>query len=396
MLKINPYQSYNNNSAKYHNKKINNTNNISFGGNPLAEKLAKDYVYLKDYETRLINVIYNRFGYQDYDILNEAIRLIKKFRSDAAAKDNQLAEFPKVKEKLNTAIKNEINKQNELEEKISAVDKLTAVEKLKLSKIIASEKRKNTICEMLQEKYVGLHKLKEKTYPNALMIMGLQDESEQQFVLQFLQNTGNKIFKIDFENIPKKSLLAELGLMFKRIKAEGEHALLYIKNFRKYTVPTEENFNFIQPLKGTLTKTGRELNTTVLVFENHPETLDAAIQGQHRFKRLDVSDIKSEITGCFIPKYDGYTYVYDVNKEDFVDLYLGNFGYSRNILWVDSNNNKKIRTIIDRIDEIKKHDKFGHIKYIHFPAPDSLQGIRNYQQISELTKDFQNIYRVNI
>ena len=397
MLKISPYQISNlNSSGKCKSKRKSCTDDkITFNGSWYAKKLADDYAFVKDYESRLINVIYETFGYQDYDILNEATRLIKNMRASVADKDKQLSEFTKKTEKLNNAIKAEKKKQSGLEKEISEIDKLTAIDKLRLSKIVASEKRKYTIFEMLDKKYIGLHKLEQKTYPNGLMIVGLQDASEQQSVLKYLEENNNKMLKINFENIPQDKLIREVGAMFSRIKTEGEQALLYIENFRKYTDAENGNFSFINNLKGSLSRCAKDFKTTVLVFDNNPQTLDSALQGQHRFKWLDVSDIKSEITSCFVPKYDGFTFVYDVNKDDNVDLYLKDFGYNVSNLWVDSNNSKKIRAVIDRIDEIKKQEKFRNIECINFPAPDCLDDKTRFAfETEQLTADFKNkIYK---
>lgn len=390
MLKINPYQLYNTNSSGDYNSKrsFQKNGNVAFG---YANKLAKDYAFVKDYESRLYDVICEELGYTDYDILNEAKRLIKNIRASVADKDKQLAEFAQNTEKLNNAINEEMKKQSRLEKEISEIGKLTAIDKLRLSKIIASEERKYAICDMLGKKYVELHKLEQKTYPNGLMIVGLQDASEQQFVLKYLENNNNKIFKINFENIPQHTLIREVGAMFSRIKSEGEQALLYIENFRKYTDSESGNFAFINNLKGSLSRCAKDYKTTILAFDNNPQTLDSAIQGQHRFKWLDVSDIKSEITSCFVPKYDGFTFVYGVNKDDSVDLYLKDFGYNIFNLWIDSHNNKKIRTVIDRIDEIKMQEKFRNIECINFPKPDCFDDKTKYAfETSQLTADFKD------
>lgn len=395
ILPIIPYQISNKKNVNNLPSKtsINTGNRQSFTGNWYAEKIAKDYMYVKDYHSRLVEVIKKHFGYLNFDILEEATSLVQKFRAELADKDKQLIDLPKKVEGLGKKINDEQEKQRILDEKISEVSTLNAVEKLRLSRIVAAEKRKAKMEEKLRRTYIGLHELDKdkRTYPNALMLRGLQDDSEQEYILKFLQDKGSKLLKINFDDIPLKSVNKELDQIFKRIASEGEQTLLYIKNFSKYTVSTEKNFNFINKLKGPLCVCGKKYKTTILVFENNPERLDPAIAGGHRFKDLDVSDIKSEITSCFVPKFDGYTFVYGVNEDEMVDLYLGNFGHSRDILWIGSEQNKRIRAVLERLNEIKKQDKFRDIKYVQFPEPDSFDGIQYAMaKPDSLTEDFRH------
>lgn len=378
-----------NNFSQKSNIKVNDKQ--TFTGNPYAEKIARNYMHVKNYHSCLVEAIKEHFGYLNTDILVEATNLIQKYRAENIIKNFSLLALTKKVEQLTKKINEENEKHQILEKEISKVNTINAIEKLKLSKIVASEKRKTKMEELLRRNYIELHKLNEKTYPNAMMLRGLQDEDEQKHILKYLTDKENKLFKINFNDIPLKTVNKELDQIFKRIASEGEQTLLYIENFDKYTISTEKNFNFINKLKGALCICGNKYKTTLLVFENNPERLDSAIVGGHRFKNLDVSDIKNEITSCFVPKFDGYTFIYGVNDDEMVDLYLGNFGQRRDTLWINSDQNKRIRAVLERLPEVVKQEKFKDIKYIQFPEPETLEGIKYAMEVSNtLTEDFKH------
>jgi len=396
LMRITPYQiNYRtNNNTKFYSANPVKNGSVSFTASFCAEVLAKRFRFVKDYRTQMEKAIYEDFGYHDSKLLQEASELVEAFRSGEANKDGIIKNTKNAIDGLQRKI-NEIRTKNDaLDNAIKAADNLSAIEKIRLSRITASEKRKAGITGLLNEKYVGLHKLKEKTYPNGMVIMGLQNEDEVNYALKYLEEKDNKMLKINFDNIPLQSANTEMLKLFKRIASEGKHALLYIENFAKYTVPTEENYNFINKLKHPFQSCAGDYNTTVLIFENNPDRLDAAIAGQHRLKRLDVSDIKTEITSCFVPKFDGYTMVYDTGEHDAVDLYLGDFGTNRNVLWVDSDWNAPIRAAINHFQDIRKIDKFKDVKLLYFRRPDNMEGIKDTFEVSNVTEDYKPIIGV--
>lgn len=70
---------------------------------------------------------------------------------------------------------------------------------------------------------------------------------------------------------------------------------------------------------------------------------------------------------------DGYRFKYIPFEENYIDLYLGDFGYSKDILWVDSQKTEAINTVIKNFDLIKKIAKFKNIKVLKFPRPDNFK-----------------------
>ena len=58
-------------------------------------------------------------------------------------------------------------------------------------------------------------------------------------------------------------------------------------------------------------------------------------------------------------------------------MYLGDFSYSSNVLWVDSQNTEAIQAVIKNFDIIKMIPKFKNIKSIKFPRPNNINELDN-------------------
>ena len=82
------------------------------------------------------------------------------------------------------------------------------------------------------------------------------DEEEQKYsekdVINYLKNNDCNVVQIDFNKIPLRTVNKEFLTHLKRNKQSDEHSIIYIDNFDKYTVPTDENFNIISKLKSYL------------------------------------------------------------------------------------------------------------------------------------------------
>ena len=91
---------------------------------------------------------------------------------------------------------------------------------------------------------------------------------------------------------------------------------------------------------------------------------------------------------------DGYRFKYLPYEQNFVDLYLGDFSYSSNILWVDSQNIDAIHAVINNFDTIKKIPKFKNINSIKFPRPDNIKELDNNKLrcTGNITMDGKVIY----
>lgn len=367
---------------------------------PYVIAMAKKYIYVKNNPDLIWNEVDNNnddYDYDTYDKYNEIIALIEKLKIAYASKDKKI-------QTLDTNI-NRINKENELElakhiklsREIDKENDSRDSERVQINKLLVKERRKKHICQELNSKYIKLNELEEKSYPHGIMILGLDDKDAQKDVINYLKDNGCKILQIDFNKIPLRAVNKEFLTHLKKIKQSGEHSIIYIENFDKYTLPTEENFNIISKLKSTLCTCADEYNTTVLVFESHPERLDENIIGGHRFKKkIDARNIKGEEFIAFVPKYDGYTMHFGADENDQVDLYLGSFGHNFNKLWIDTSSPEKIKKVLENIDKIKSKELFKHIEYAEMPEPDDINAIPDIIPLERKTKDFKTIYGIEL
>lgn len=382
--------------GKYFTAKQTFTSNkdvIEKGYTPYEIEIAQKYMRVKN-PRKLIEEEVGTDWYS-MDTIAQAMELIAKYKKYEISQNTKLKNLG---QKINNIDKKSMDITKRDEEIINELEKSgikNAIDKIKLAKTVAQEKRKKQVYEELNAKYIALETLKEKSFPNAVMIKGMDDKYEQEEVIKYLRRNNCEVLKLNFENIPLDIAHKEISACAKNIKNSGQHSILFIENFDKYTIPTEENFDFISRLKGFLCACSKNYNTTILVFESHPEKLDENIIGRHRFqKEIDVSTIKSDDFCEFTPKYDGYSLIYDDNENSHIDLYLGNFGTNKYTLWIDSEDPKQIRTVLDKIDKIKTINKFKDIKFVQFPCPNGFKELEgyNFYPESNVTTDYKHIY----
>ena len=349
---------------------------------------ARKYQHLKNpYPQVLEKVYFNEEKAQ------RVLELIAKYREENKNTvrniNNSNTKINHITTKINELTKEEIELLKQIEQERLA----KAIDRLKLARILTEEKRKNKACLELDEKFINLYKLEKKQFPNAIMIMGVDNPDYQTQIVRHLQNQNCDVQLIDFDKVSIDKVNKELSDNAKSAKNSGKHPIIYIKNFDKYTVPSAENFDFISKMKGFLSACSKKFDTTVLVFESNPKRLDENVIGKHRFQRvIDVTKIKEGEISEFLPKYDGYTYVYDIDDNAAVDLYLGNFGYNDKVLWAETVEPEKIRKIIENIGEIKKVARFKDVKYIQTPA----EGVEGFNSTYGKTADHKTIYEYEI
>lgn len=351
----------------------NNKKNIAFKSeySDLIDEIAKKCQYLKN----PYDMIYEELNkhYFSWDINGgmtwDVQRRIEELRYEREMRDARLRNMDTVIGAKDREIRNETTTHRQLTNEITETQRQNAVEKIKMSRIVASYNRVEEVRKQLEDKYVSLFKFEgDKKFPNAIMISGLKNDDEKEQILNFLTKNNCRMIKTDFSKIPLSGVTKEINGLAGKIKKSGEHSILYIDNFDKYTVPTEENMDFISKFKGFLCSCAKRCDTTVLVFENDPKRLDENIIGGHRFeKKIDVSEIKEDVPSVFIPKFDGYTFVYDTDEDSRVDLYLGDAGKNPALLWADTTSYDKVKVVLDRLDEVKAQDKFKYTKYLQVP-----------------------------
>lgn len=92
-----------------------------------------------------------------------------------------------------------------------------------------------------------------------------------------------------------------------------------------------------------------------------------------------------------------YKFAYGNNKEDSVNLYLGNFGTNPKVLWIDSANPINIKVIEYLIDELKTQPQFNRVERLEFPqtAKESVR-LTNAVKTNRLTMDYRQIYKIEL
>ena len=370
---------------------------IESGYSPYEIELAQRCLCVKDPVSYLKKEIGTDF-FAMYT-MGEVLELMKKYKEQESSTRGEIRALDTMLGIINERTDKLTKREEEIAREIEMTGIKNAIDKIKLNKTLAQEKRKKQVHEELDSKYIALEELEQKSFPNAIMIKGMDNKDEQEEVMKYLRRKNCEVLRLNFDNIPLDVVHKEISACAKNIKNSGKHSILYIENFDKYTIPTKDNFDFINRLKGFLCACSKNYDTTVLVFESHPEKLDENIIGRHRFqKEIDVSKIKADNFCEFIPKYDGYSLIYDDNENSKIDLYLGHFGADKYTLWIDSEDPKQIRLALDKIDKIKKLYKFKDVKFAQSPCPNGFKELEGYMFYPEsnVTMDYKTIYSYKI
>ena len=116
---------------------------------------------------------------------------------------------------------------------------------------------------------------------------------------------------------------------------------------------------------------------------------------------INDSDIKKDLAPEMVEYINARTYKlsngryklgYGNQKEDSVNLYLGNFGTNPKVLWVDSTNPEKIEVVKFLIKELKILPQFRSVERLEFSQPAESLNIKNAVKTDRLTLDYRPIY----
>ncbi|MCM1339423.1 MAG: hypothetical protein NC191_07110 [Muribaculaceae bacterium] len=90
-----------------------------------------------------------------------------------------------------------------------------------------------------------------------------------------------------------------------------------------------------------------------------------------------------------------YKFSYQDGKDDYIDLYLGSFGWGKETLWVDSTEPEKVELTRHFIKEIKSLDEFKQVKTIEFPTDREPEN-KLYKPTGRITIDKKPIYYIDL
>lgn len=146
---------------------------------------------------------------------------------------------------------------------------------------------------------------------------------------------------------------------------------------------------------------------SLLHKENHSGLNSRERQELDRLCVLTIndSDIKKDLAPEMVEYINARTYKlsngryklgYGNQKEDSVNLYLGNFGTNQKVLWVDSTNPEKIEVVKFLIKELKTLPQFRSVERLEFSQPAESLNIKNAVKTDRLTLDYRPIYTIKV
>lgn len=151
----------------------------------------------------------------------------------------------------------------------------------------------STLVEKLKDKFVYLalnnrNNNFEAIIPNGIMIQGLHNNSLEEVAEWLAEKADCNLRKIDFAGITHEEALEKLMNIVKSAKEAPKRTILQIKNFERFTVPTDENRVIIAKLKAFLTSCAEKYKCTVIVETGNTSKIASEIMADHRFQiKLD-------------------------------------------------------------------------------------------------------------
>lgn len=211
------------------------------------------------------------------------------------------------------------------------------------------------------KRQISPEKLKEE-----IKLKNLIELKKDKTAIKEIAKTQNllKMLKLGFLNKEQKNELAER---------------LFESNVRRI---------FLEPPKNGALLTEEE------VFE-HKE-LQKLLNVEKNIKNLELGRLCSHIVSERINPItnDRYKFSYGNGINDFVDLYLGSFGWDDHTLWIDSGEISKIETVMHFIDDIKNNTPFKNIQIIEFPLDG--KNDKDFTPTGRRTLDNKPIYQISI
>lgn len=203
------------------------------------------------------------------------------------------------------------------------------------------------------------------------------------------------------QNMGRKKLKSILKDCKTKFEETGIPNLVYFQDLAKFidiSVSVEE----LAPFKKMLQEAWKVYHTTIIFDVDNSTKIDNIAKQPHRSLHLDIdNDIILErfkpdmINRHNLFKYkDGYRVIIGSGAEDYVDIFLGSFGSSNDILWINTNNSDKILKILKNIDIIREKDLFKDVKKIQCPFPDKYSSLHNnnFYRLDAKTIDGEYIF----
>lgn len=251
--------------------------------------------------------------------------------------------------------------------------------------------------------------------PNAIMIFG-KNKAETVETIKWIVAKANSNYtfiedKGDSNQIRLDQIKTVLETAQENYKKNRKRTLIWVENFDKLLSNSEENEDIVADFKKLLDKLSKEYKTTIVFNCQNTKKLNPITIQPHRVKKYDIDrEVSTEefqklhdslvLASIHQIKHsDGYRYKYvPFDNNQHVDLYLGDFGYTSSVLWVDSQKSDAINAVIKNFNVIKTIPQFKNIKSLKFPKPDNIKELTcsNLRCTGNITKDGKVIYEYKL
>ena len=287
-----------------------------------------------------------------------------------------------------------------------------ALEKARLEQAAKKELSAACVKYQINEEFLSAFNSDNKKVkiPDALMIQSKSKEDATETLKWIVGKSNSNYIYIEDKNESNYTRLDQILTVLEEAeenyKKNGKRTLVWVENFDKLLSKDSDNEEVIGDLKDMLDKISKQYKTTIIFSCNNTENLNPIALQPHRVKIYNIDKeapleelqkIQNNYILSNIQKIknsDGYRFKYVPFEQNFVDLYLGDFSYSSNVLWVDSQNTEAIQAVIKNFDIIKMIPKFKNIKSIKFPRPNNINELDNNKLrcTGNITMDGKVIY----
>lgn len=400
------------------NKRLNENNTdvfISFKSEPDYGKeyskfiidLAEKYMYCKNFYEPLTDEIWEKIPLSEkifnHSSANElmsqryfsVMALITKMQDGRKKNDEKTKDNTKIIGGIKGSLTNVINERKDLKKEIE--NQKIEDEKIQesLNELLVKQKKWNYYTDNLTNGVVKLiqserenkkenpdNKMMELDELNGIMLKGLTDENEEKIIKWIKDKTGCEVINFDFADKTEDDVIDDLMNLQQETSDKNERTFVHIKNLEKFTEPIEDNDKIIGKLKRFFQCCSKKYNCILISRVEHPEKIDEDLLADQRFViKLDADLIQNDKKMDVIQNHDGYKLKIGKNADNTINLYLGDSGYNDKTLWIDSNKNDDIISVIARLEKIKQIDKFKNIKTIQCPQPEKAEDLPSFYRI---------------
>ena len=239
------------------------------------------------------------------------------------------------------------------------------------------QKKVKKVEEELNEKIFyplqkGVNFRKDSGFADGYVIKGLS-KSEQQYIFYSIMTREDEIIEcIDFANFKKpKEAIKAIETVKNKMKNSKKPGILLFRNFDRCNINQDKDFGALYRYMQKLLSSAKEQKIINLFIANDvPKAKipdNEIIVSVNPLRELKTTDNPFKTNARFFKINCGINYRYDKSPRDSVNLYLGDCGKNKNILWVDTGNAKKVNIVMKSIELIKQLPIFREVKKVQCP-----------------------------